>query len=133
MSEESDEEFVLSEEEEEEEGDKIVKQTNNDEIVVPFSYKHPPLPIIAPDYSYVMDITEMKSLLITKEDRKSEEGEEEGEEDPVSKVYRTAASSSLNNGYNFLLTIIDTTSRKVWQYSMKKKTLRKPTITLNAL
>lgn len=62
MSEGNDEEFVLSEEEEEEEeeGDKIVKQTNNDEIVVPFSYKHPPLPIIAPDYSYVMDITEMK-------------------------------------------------------------------------
>ena len=86
MSEESDEEFVLSEEEEEEEeeeeGDKIVKQTNNDEILDPFTYKHSPLPIIAPDYSYVMDITEMKSsLLITKEDKKSEEGEE----DPVSK------------------------------------------------
>ena len=80
--------------------EKIVKQTNNDEIVVPFSYKHSPLPIIAPDYSYVMDITEMKSLLITKEDRKLKEDEEEGEEDPVSKVYRTAASSSLNNGYN---------------------------------
>ena len=89
MSEESDEEFVLSEEEEEgEEGDKIVKQNNNDEIVVPFSYKHSPLPIIAPDYSYVMNITEMKSLLITKEDRKLKEGEddeEEDEEDPVSK------------------------------------------------
>ena len=82
MSEESDEEFVLSEEEEEgDKGDKIVKQTNNDEIVVPFSYKHPPLPIIAPDYSYVMDITEMKSPLITKEDRKLKEGEE----DPISK------------------------------------------------
>ena len=60
MSEDSDEECVLSDEEEEE--DRIVKKTNNDEILDPFTLQ----PSTLPNHSYVMNITEMKSIFINK-------------------------------------------------------------------
>ena len=79
--------------------------------------KHPFLPIVAPDYSYVMDLTDMQSLLINKFRKKNVDYIA----DRVSEVYSTRAPSSLNDSYKYILTIIDTTSRKVWMYPLLSK------------
>ena len=72
-----------------EEEDRIVKQTNNDEILDPFALQ----PSTLPNHSYIMNITEMKfSLLINK-------GRLRRRRRPSLKkgVYRTASSNILNN------------------------------------
>lgn len=90
-----------------------------EDVPIPHHYNHPPLPITAPDYSYVMDITDMRSLLGIRLRRVVENRE------IVNRVARIVTNAVNNNrvnaGYRYLLTFIDTTSRKAWQYPMKRK------------
>lgn len=73
------------------------------------NFYHPYLPIVSPDYSYVMDLIDMGTFLVQK--------------------YDTAHGTQLkrkevdhhNKGYKYLLAIIDTTSRKVWLYPVHGK------------
>lgn len=124
-------------------------------------FVHPPLPITAPDYSYVMDITDMRSLLAVrlyfKTNRKfhfperithhrrriiddSDSDDDDLEQDvtiddsgqrqrsrtkvahEMSMIFTNAQNNHrVNRGYNYLLTILDTTSRKAWAYPLKRK------------
>lgn len=126
--------------------------------VVRHGFYHPCLPITAPDYSYVMDITDMRSLLAVKiyyktkrkfkypdrtKDRRAiydEDDEEPLDEDieieqgdadlvepavvahHMSMIFTNAQNNHrVNRGYNYLLTILDTTSRKAWAYPLRRK------------
>lgn len=91
----------------------------NANIPVPRSVKHPYLPIVAPDYSYVMDLTDMQSLLINR--FRGQDGEDDDIADRVAEVYNRSPDPHLNHGYKYILTLIDTTSRKVWMYPTRSK------------
>lgn len=89
------------------------------DVPVPHHYNHPPLPITAPDYSYVMDITDMKSLLGI---RTGKVVENRRLIDRVARIVTNAVNNNrVNAGYRYLLTFIDTTSRKAWQYPIRRK------------
>lgn len=90
-----------------------------DEIPIARHYQHPPLPITAPDFSYVMDLTDMRSLLGVKTGKVKAD---KGLIDAVARIVTNAVNNNrVNNGYRYLLSIIDTTSRKAWQYPLKRK------------
>ena len=138
--------------------DKIYKDRDRDRRVpvARHGYIHPFLPITAPDYSYVMDITDLRSLLAVKlffktgrrfeyqkrvrSNRRVPNAREpdddgdvvvEDEDDPrdaaevahqISMVFTNAQNNfRINRGYHYLLTILDTTSRKAWAYPLKRK------------
>ena len=87
----------------------------NRQILVPSHKVHPFLPITAPDYSYTMDLVELRSLLRAKY-------ENDGEDNPERNMIITRAlDDRVNKGFKYLLTFIDTTSRKVWMYPLKTK------------
>ena len=90
------------------------------DVPIPHHYNHPTLPITAPDYSYVMDITDMRSLLGIKT------GHVHANRELVDTVARIVTNAVNNNrvnfGYRYILTFIDVTSRKAWQFPMKRKT-----------
>ena len=87
----------------------------NRQILVPSHKVHPFLPITAPDYSYTMDLVELRSLLRAKY-------ENDGEDNPERNTIITKAlDDRVNKGFKYLLTFIDTTSRKVWMYPLKTK------------
>lgn len=89
------------------------------DVPIPHHYNHPPLPITAPDYSYVMDITDLSSLLGIHTGKVRVDGEVI---DRVSRIVTNAVNNKkVNSGYRYILTFIDTTSRKVWQYPLKRK------------
>ena len=92
----------------------IAPLETNKQILVPSHKIHPFLPITAPDYSYTMDLIELKSLL-----RAEYENDTEGTERNT--IITRALDDSANRGYKYLLTFIDTTSRKVWMYPLKSK------------
>ena len=137
---------------------KVYKDKDRDRRVpiARHGYVHPFLPITAPDYSYVMDITDLRSLLAVKlffktgrrfEYQKrvrlnrrvpnAREPDDEGDvvvedvDEPrdvaqvaheISMVFTNAQNNfRINRGYHYLLTILDTTSRKAWAYPLKRK------------
>lgn len=125
--EEEDSDYEDEEEEDDDEGE-IEKRTFNSDVPSTIHVGHPPLPITAPDYSYVMDITEMQSLLLTKyythkegEDNDAMDSGRDEMQDKITKAYTTHPPSVLNEGYRYTLTLIDTTSRKAWMYPMRSK------------
>lgn len=89
------------------------------EIPVAHHYEHPPLPITAPDFSYVMDLTDLRSLLgIFASARPGMEDVANAVEKVVTNVVN---NNRVNHGYRYLLSIIDTTSRRAWMYPLKTK------------
>lgn len=87
------------------------------DIPIAHHYEHPPLPITAPDFSYIMDLTDLRSLLAVKNTRDKKDIRNE-----VSKIVTNAVNNKrVNKGYRYLLSIIDTTSRKGWMYPLKLK------------
>ena len=101
-----------------EEADRAAFRRNAD-IPIPRRAIHPYLPIVAPDYSYVMDLTDMQSLLINR--FRGQDGEDGEIADRVAEVYNRSPAPALNSGYRYILTLIDTTSRKVWMYPTRTK------------
>lgn len=94
----------------------------NGEIFVQENIVHPELPITAPDYSYIMDIFDMRSLLMDRHDREVDADPGLHEIiDRVARLYRTHPPPALNNRKKFLLVFLDTTSRKAWAYPMETK------------
>ena len=77
-----------------------------------------------------MDITDLRHLLTKRSEKRkyykiNSEGEKEEFEDRVSEIYSAPeVSNTLNNGRKYLLTFIDTTSRRVWLYPMKTKSAK---------
>lgn len=93
----------------------IAPLETNRQIMVPSHKVHPFLPITAPDYSYTMDLVELRSLLRAKYADDDEDNPERNT------IITRALDSRVNKGYKFLLTFIDTTSRKVWMYPLRTK------------
>lgn len=94
----------------------------NEQVPTPGCVSHPYLPIIAPDYSFVMDITDMRSLLINKFHKPEEHDADYNEiVNKVARVYSRRTAVNINHGYQYILTFVDTTSRKAWMYPQKDK------------
>lgn len=70
--------------------------------------KAPYLPIVAPDFSYVMDIMFLGSLQVYNSDNNM-------------LITKSINNAQNNCGYNCILIFIDTTSRKIWLYPQKSK------------
>ena len=92
----------------------IAPLDTNRQIMVPSHKVHPFLPITAPDYSYTMDLVELRSLLRAKYADDIDNPER-------NTIITRALNESANRGYKYLLTFIDTTSRKVWMYPLRSK------------
>ena len=74
---------------------------------------HPSLPVVAPDFSYTMDLMFMTGMDIYVTD-----------EDNVTANYkkRIGINNNLyNKGYNYVLVFVETTSRKAWLFPQKTK------------
>jgi hypothetical protein len=101
--------------------------------------EHPNLPIIAPDFSFVMDLFDMNTLQMQAasiyhgNEERVDEIEEDSEDEnadladegkdapPPPHVINRKPSKRIDHGYRYLLVLIDTTSRKVWMYPTKTK------------
>ena len=82
---------------------------------------HPSLPVVAPDFSYTMDLMFMTGMDIYVTD-----------EDNVTANYkkRIGINNNLyNKGYNYVLVFVETTSRKAWLFPQKLKVLLRLTKT----
>lgn len=96
--------------------------TVNENVPTVGCVSHPYLPIIAPDYSFVMDLMDMRAILINKFYQPRENEPEYNDiVSRVAEVYNRRNSANNNHGYKFILTIMDTTSRKAWMYAQKTK------------
>ena len=74
---------------------------------------HPPLPVVAPDFSYTMDLMFMTGIDVNM----TNEGDV-----PVYYKKRIAINNNLyNKGYNYVLVFVETTSRKAWLFPQKTK------------
>ena len=78
------------------------------------SYK--PLPIVAPDFSYTMDLMVMSALY---QDVMRDEEIRSFERRRVN-----VNNTRFNHGYNYILIFIETTSRKVWVFPQRTKSSR---------
>ena len=113
-----------------------IQINKNDRVI------HPNLPIIAPDFSYVMDIFDMdvmqmqeaevdhkkvKNIKIESDDENEDIDKAEGMPEELPKKIANLQLKNkkrvhgTDHGYRYLLVLIDTTSRKVWMYPLRTK------------
>lgn len=94
----------------------------NEQIPTAGCVSHPYLPIIVPDYSFVMDLMDMKTILLNKFYKPDDNNLELNVIiNQVAKVYSGTQAPNINHGYRWILSFINTTSRKVWMYPQKNK------------